>query len=65
MQDGIKVEDGKISKINKHAGWNKAVYYGVPNWHTDPNKHTGTKILSRLINAQTQIRAQVCKSVLN
>ena len=25
MQDGIKVQDGKISKTDKHAGWNKAV----------------------------------------
>ena len=28
MQDGIKVQDGKISKINKHAGWNKGVQAG-------------------------------------
>ena len=24
MQDGIKVQVGNFSKINKHAGWNKS-----------------------------------------
>ena len=28
MQDGIKVQAGKIPKINKRAGWNKAVQDG-------------------------------------
>ena len=28
MQDGIKVQAGKIPKINKCAGWNKAVQDG-------------------------------------
>ena len=28
MQDGVKVQDGKIPKINKRAGWNKAVQDG-------------------------------------
>ena len=29
MQDGINVQDGKIPKINKRAGWNKAVQVGI------------------------------------
>ena len=29
MQDGIKVQAGKIPKINKRAGWNKAVQVGI------------------------------------
>ena len=28
VQDGINVQAGKISKINKRAGWNKAVQVG-------------------------------------
>ena len=28
MQDGIRVQAGKIPKINKRAGWNKAVQDG-------------------------------------
>ena len=40
MQDGIKVQAGKISKINKRAGWNKRV---------------GRKISENLINVQDGI----------
>ena len=29
MQDGINVQAGKILKINKLAGWNKAVQDGI------------------------------------
>ena len=29
VQDGINVQDGKIPKINKRAGWNKAVQVGI------------------------------------
>ena len=29
VQDGINVQDGKIAKINKRAGWNKAVQVGI------------------------------------
>ena len=29
MQDGINVKDGNIPKINKRAGWNKAVQAGI------------------------------------
>ena len=29
MQDGINVQAGKIPKINKRAGWNKAVQVGI------------------------------------
>ena len=29
MQVGIRVQVGKISKINKSAGWNKAVQVGI------------------------------------
>ena len=29
VQDGINVQDGKFLKINKRAGWNKAVQVGI------------------------------------
>ena len=29
VQDGINVQAGKIPKINKRAGWNKAVQVGI------------------------------------
>ena len=29
VQDGINVQAGKIPKINKRAGWNKAVQAGI------------------------------------
>ena len=29
MQDGINVQVGKSHKINKRAGWNKAVQVGI------------------------------------
>jgi len=29
VQVGIKVQVGKISKINKSAGWNKAMQVGI------------------------------------
>ena len=29
VQDGINVQAGKIPKINKRAGWNKAVQDGI------------------------------------
>ena len=29
VQDGINVQDGKIPKVNKRAGWNKAVQDGL------------------------------------
>ena len=29
VQDGITVQAGKIPKINKRAGWNKAVQAGI------------------------------------
>ena len=29
VQDGINVQAGKITKINKRAGWNKAVQVGI------------------------------------
>ena len=58
MQDGINVQDGKIPKINKRAGWNKAVQVGIfqklllwkPIW--------GEKF-QKLINVQDGIR--VCR----
>ena len=58
MQDGINVQDGKIPKTNKHAGWNKAVQVGIfqklllwkPIW--------GEKF-QKLINVQDGIR--VCR----
>ena len=34
------------------------MYFGLPNKRTDPNKHTGLKIESKWINAQTWIIAQ-------
>ena len=55
MQDGIKVQDGKISKINKHAGWNKAVSVGK--FHFLLVKfRVLTKIFQKLINLQDGIR---------
>ena len=29
VQDGINVQDGKIPKVNKRAGWNKALQDGL------------------------------------
>ncbi len=29
VQDGINVQAGKIPKINKRAGWNKAMQAGI------------------------------------
>ena len=29
VQDGINMQAGKILKINKRAGWNKAVQVGI------------------------------------
>ena len=29
VQDGINVQAGKFSKIDKRAGWNKAVQVGI------------------------------------
>ena len=29
VQDGINVQAGKIPKVNKRAGWNKAVQAGI------------------------------------
>ena len=29
MQDGINMQDGTFLKINKRAGWNKAVQVGI------------------------------------
>ena len=39
-------------------------YFGLPNRRTDPNKRTGTKNIPKRINAQTQISAQGCKTVI-
>ena len=44
---GDSVELDKTKTELRTARWVHPVYYGVPNWHTDPNKHTGMKILSR------------------
>ena len=29
VQDGINLQAGKLSKINKRAGWNEAVQVGI------------------------------------
>ena len=55
VQDGINVQAGKIPKINKRAGWNKAVQVGF--FHFLLVK---IKLLARnfpkLINVQDGIR---------
>ena len=40
-------------------------YSWVPNRRTDPNKHTGTKLVPKRINAQTWISTQGCKIVID
>ena len=58
VQDGINVQDGKIPKINKRAGWNKAVQVGIFQnlllW-----KSFLPKNIRKLINVQDGIR--VCR----
>ena len=44
MQDGINVQVGKSHKINKLAGWNKAVQVGIFNFLLMQNKVLGTKL---------------------
>ena len=41
-----------------------SMYFGLRNRRTDLNKHTGTENLPKRINAETQISAQGCKSVI-
>ena len=43
MQDGINVQVGKITKINKRAGWNKAVQVGIFHFFISKNKGFGLK----------------------
>ena len=38
MQDGIKVQDDKISETNKHAGWNKGMQVGLFSFFISENK---------------------------
>ena len=40
------------------------LYFGLPNRRTDPNKRTDTKNMPKRINAQPQISAQGCKTVI-
>ena len=44
MQDGIKVQDGKISKTNKHAGWNKSMQVALFSFFIGENKAFWAKI---------------------
>ena len=41
-----------------------AIYFGLPNRRTDPNKRTGTKNMPKRINAQPRISTQGCKTVI-
>ena len=54
MQDGIKVQAGKIPKINKHAGWNKAVQDGKFQFLLVKTKVLAKKF-PKLINVQDGI----------
>ena len=54
MQDGIKVQAGKIPKINKHAGWNKAVQDGKFQFLLVKIKVLAKKV-PKLINVQDGI----------
>ena len=54
MQDGINVQAGKILKINKRAGWNKAVQDGL--FHFSLMKiHIQARNFPNLINMQDGI----------
>ena len=55
VQDGINVQAGKILKINKRAGWNKAVQDGI--FHFSLMKiHIQAQNFPNLINVQDGIR---------
>ena len=55
VQDGINVQAGKILKINKRAGWNKAVQDGI--FHFSLMKiHIQARNFPNLINVQDGIR---------
>ena len=55
VQDGINVQAGKILKINKRAGWNKAVQDGI--FHFSLMKiHIQAQNFPNLINVQDEIR---------
>ena len=55
VQDGINVQAGKILKINKRAGWNKAVQDGI--FHFSLMKiHIQAQNFPNLINVQNGIR---------
>ena len=56
VQLGIKVQVGKISKINKSAGWNKAVQVGIFGIHYN-DLWFFPKNLKILIKVQVGIRA--------
>ena len=61
VQDGINVQAGKILKINKCAGWNKAVQDGI--FHFSLMKiHIQAQNFPNLINVQDKagIRSGCC-----
>ena len=56
VQDGINVQVGKSHKINKRAGWNKAVQVGIFHFLLMQNKVLAQNY-PKLINVQDGIRA--------
>ena len=66
MQDGINVQVGKSHKINKRAGWNKAVQVGIFHFLLMQNKVLAQNY-PKLINVQDGIRAcrlEFCKKLI-
>ena len=66
VQDGINVQAGKIPKINKRAGWNKAVQVGIFHFLLMQNKVLAQNY-PKLINVQDGIRAcrlEFCKKLI-
>ena len=66
VHDGINVQDGKFLKINKRAGWNKAVQVGIFHFLLMQNKVLAQNY-PKLINVQDGIRAcrlEFCKKLI-
>ena len=66
VQDGINVQVGKSHKINKRAGWNKAVQVGIFHFLLMQNKVLAQNY-PKLINVQDGIRAcrlEFCKKLI-
>ena len=66
VQDGINVQIDKSHKINKHAGWNKAVQVGIFHFLQMQNKVLAQNY-PKLKNVQDGIRAcrlEFCKQLI-